>query len=68
MTRFACRFIPVDILCKVKLFDDFKKFAEPAIFKNFLHPDIVDQKMNWCLEFKARGNTKCVRKEYYDYI
>jgi hypothetical protein len=55
-------------MCKVKLFDDFKKFAEPVIYKNFLHPDVVEQKQAWCLEFKARNNAKCQRTEYYDYF
>jgi hypothetical protein len=52
----------------VKLFEDFKKFAEPVIYKDFLHPDIVEKRTAWCLEFKARGNTKCQRTEYYEYI
>ena len=68
MTRYTQRFIPVDILCKVKLFDDFKKFAEPVIYKHFLHPYIVETRTAWCLEYKARGNEKCQRQDYYDYI
>jgi hypothetical protein len=34
-TRFTCRFIPVDILCKAGKFEEFKKLAEPIINKYF---------------------------------
>ena len=30
MSRFACRFMPVDILCKANV-EDFTKFATPVI-------------------------------------
>jgi hypothetical protein len=30
LSRFACRFMPVDILCKANT-DDFTKFATPVI-------------------------------------
>jgi hypothetical protein len=33
-TRFACRFIPIDIMCKAKL-DDFHYFAKPILGKYF---------------------------------
>ena len=33
-SRFACRFIPVDILCKAKI-EDFKAFAKPILSKYF---------------------------------
>ena len=34
-TRFAFRFIPVDLMCKAGKFEDFKKMAEPIILKYF---------------------------------
>lgn len=34
-TRFAFRFIPVDLLCKAGKFDEFKLLAEPIIKKYF---------------------------------
>lgn len=34
LSRFACRFMPVDILCKANT-DDFTKFATPVIQKVF---------------------------------
>jgi len=33
-TRFACRFIPIDILCKAKI-EDFRSFAGPILAKYF---------------------------------
>jgi len=34
-TRFTCRLIPVDFLCKANNFEDFKKFAPSALKKHF---------------------------------
>ena len=34
-TRFTCRFIPVDLLCKAGKFEEFKLMAEPIIHKYF---------------------------------
>ena len=33
-TRFTCRFIPIDIMCKAKL-EDFKAFGKPILAKYF---------------------------------
>ncbi len=33
-TRFTCRFIPIDILCKAKI-DDFHSFGGPILSKYF---------------------------------
>jgi len=33
-TRFACRLIPIDIMCKAKI-DDFHTFAGPILLKYF---------------------------------
>ena len=33
-TRFACRIIPIDIMCKAKL-DDFHSFSAPILAKYF---------------------------------
>ena len=32
-TRYVCRFIPVDFLCKAGNFEEFKKLAQPVIEK-----------------------------------
>lgn len=34
-TRYAFRFIPVDLMCKASKFDEFKIMAEPIIRKYF---------------------------------
>jgi hypothetical protein len=35
ISRFACRFIPVDLLCKAGKMDEFKLMARPIIRKYF---------------------------------
>jgi hypothetical protein len=68
LTRFACRFMPVDILCKANL-EDFKKFATPAIERVFNEASGADAKsILWCMEFKRRNNDKVLRKDYFDLL
>jgi beta-galactosidase GanA len=35
LSRFACRFIPIDLICKANKFDEFKVLATPIINKYF---------------------------------
>lgn len=62
MSRFACRFIPVDFLCKANI-ADFTKFIEPIIKRTFAADRVL-----WCMDFKRRCNDKAIRKEYFDVL
>lgn len=70
--RFVCRLMPVDILCKANCFDDFKRFAKPALDKALLeHRNSVEDKEKpilWCLEMKRRNNEKIPKKDYLDFL
>ena len=71
-TRFVCRLIPVDFLCKANNFDDFKQFARPILERYFPMRDAAKsddtRHVSWCLEFKRRNNEKFQRGVYVDYI
>lgn len=43
--------------------EDFKANCVDAVFKAFR-----DRPLQWCFEFKARNNAKCVKHEYYEVI
>ena len=75
-TRFACRFIPIDILCKAKL-DDFKIFIQPILAKYFTlqntqkeaQVEAHEQKyLTWCMEFKNKNNNNLKKNEVLDFI
>jgi len=53
VSRFACRFIPVDVLCKANI-ADFMKFSEAMISKVFHESD--RERTMWCMDFKSRCN------------
>ena len=63
LSRFACRFIPVDVLCKANL-ADFMKFSEAIISKVFHESD--RERTMWCMDFKSRCNEKAIRKDYFE--
>ena len=76
-SRFACRFIPIDILCKAKM-DDFQAFAKPILAKYFTlaqsdnkpNPDEESktQPISWAMEFKNKNNNNLKKKEVLDFI
>ena len=66
ISRFACRFIPVDILCKAGKIEDFIKFATPVLSRTFPDESVSDETVTWCLEFKRRNNEKVSRAEIMD--
>jgi len=68
LTRFTCRFLPVDILCKAGKIEDFKTFAEPELLKIFTPNDPLVRPIPWCMEFKKRNNDKIKKHEYFDYL
>jgi hypothetical protein len=63
ISRFACRFMPVEFLCKANI-ADFTKFVEPVIAKHFSD----QERVLWCMDFRQRGNEKAIRKEYFDVL
>jgi len=78
-TRFTCRFIPIDILCKAKL-DDFHTFAGPILAKYFSTKQTeIDGKeeetkdspklpITWCMELKNSNNNNIKKNEVLDFI
>ena len=83
-TRFACRFIPIDVLCKAKM-DDFKVFLKPILQKYFTvakekvegeavtgeeekKPIDESKYLTWCMEFRNKNNNNLKKKEVLDFI
>ncbi|CDW72076.1 UNKNOWN [Stylonychia lemnae] len=72
-SRYAFRFIPVDLMCKAGKFDEFKVMAEPIIRKYFT-PLGENQEVNesnyktWCLEFKKSNNESIQKAQYLDFF
>lgn len=63
LSRFACRFMPVEFLCKANI-DDFKIFIAPVVQKLFTGKERV----LWCMEFKRRNNDRAVKKDYFNVL
>lgn len=77
-SRFACRLIPIDILCKAKI-DDFNTFAGPILAKYFTTKKEEDAKgeeskdspaspVSWCMEMKNNNNNNIKKNKILDFI
>ena len=67
ISRFACRLIPVDILCKANKIEDFIEFSKPAILAQFPTGDDAER-ITWSVEFKRRNNDKVQKKDFVDVL